>query len=90
MTPFIDALKPVGVANGARARSKAGFYPALTLGDIVIWQGSGIYRTNNWGADARQMAADDAATVLACHPGSLMAEQLQRAVDTGEPIAGGN
>ena len=90
MTSFVDALKPIGVANGESARSKAGFYPALAMGDVVIWRGTDIYLTNNWGEDARHMAADDAATVLACHPGSLKAEQLQRAVDTGQPIPEGN
>jgi len=88
MTIFSSALKPIGLASVSRARSKAGFFPALALGDVVIWRGDNIYRTIDFGEDARAMAADDAATVLACHPGSLMAEQLQRAVDTGEPIAG--
>lgn len=88
MAAYLEALKPGAEHGVARAAYLAGYYPVLRFGKRVIWRGEDCYKKKNFGADAKQMATDEAATVLACDAGSLMAEQLQRAVDTGEPIDG--
>lgn len=83
---FRTALKPGAAHNGAGHHSVSAYYPVLRMGKRIMWAGASKYRKADFGADAKQMAADEAETVLHCDRGSLMAEQLQRAVETGEPI----
>lgn len=84
---FRDTLKPSAKHSGSPARHVSGYYPVLLMGKLVVWYGDKSYLKRDLGDDARRMAMDEAEAVLRCDGGSLMAEQLQRAVETGEQVA---
>jgi hypothetical protein len=91
MPTFRNALKP-----GSQRYDEPDTYylrpvlrPVLRLGRKIVRRGDEAYaydaETMKY-SELEAMVRDEAERMLRCDCGSLMAEQLQRAVDTGEPI----